>query len=311
MDVSIIVPAWNARAFLSGALSSALAQAGVTCEIIVADDASTDSTADLAEAFGASVRCLRLPRNGGPAAARNAALEAARGEWIAVLDADDAFLPGRLARLVAEAAGAGLDIIADNMWIEDATGKRRLFIDEPLDGGLEPIGFAFYARDNRLFRRGSNSGYLKPVFRRVFLQKHALRYDASLRIGEDFLLVAEALALGARFARLRDAYYIYVTRDGSISSRLSAVAAAAMVRGDERLLAAHRQRLTVYELQALRAHDRSLRDGAAYLDMVEALKRADLRATMRAGFGRPQAMRHLTMPVTARLRRAVRVLAAA
>jgi len=45
--------------------------------------------------------------------------------------------------------------------------------------------------------------------------------------------------------------------------------------------------------------------------MVEALKRADLRATMRAGFGRPQAMRHLTMPVTARLRRAARVLAAA
>ena len=311
MDVSIIIPAWNATAFLPGALSSALAQNGVTYEIIVADDASTDGTAAMAAAFGAGVRCLRLPQNGGPAAARNAALEAANGEWIAVLDADDTFLPGRLARLLAAAAGAGLDIIADNMWIENAAGARRLFINEPLDGGLEPIGFAFYARDNRLFARGSHSGYLKPVFRRAFLRKHALRYDVSLRIGEDFLLVAQALALGARFARLRDAYYIYVTRDGSISSRLSAAAAAAMVRGDERLLAAHGQNLTALERHALQAHDRSLRDGAAYLQMVEALKRADLRATMRAGLGRPQAVRHLTMPVAARLRRAARVLAAA
>ena len=311
MDVSIIVPAWNAKAFLGGALASAAAQDGVTYEIIVADDASTDGTGDIAEAFGGHVRCLRLQRNGGPAAARNAALAAANGDWIAVLDADDAFLPGRLARLLASAERAGLDIVADNMWIETASGARRLFIDEPLDGGLQTIGLAGYARDNRLFARGSHSGYLKPVFRRAFLRRHGLRYDTSLRIGEDFLLVAEALALGARFGRLRDAYYVYVTRDGSISSRLSAAAAAAMVLGDERLMAAHGQALTGGERRALQEHCRSLRDGAAYLDMVEALKRADIAATMRAGFGRPQAIRHWTMPVTARLRRAARAMAAA
>src|SRR4051812_4115270 len=101
--ISVIMPAYNAAGFISRAIDSALEQEGVALEVVVADDASRDDTLAVIRAWGerdGRVRCVGLDVNGGPARARNAAIEAARGEWIAVLDADDAILPGRLAHML-------------------------------------------------------------------------------------------------------------------------------------------------------------------------------------------------------------------
>ena len=215
VDVSVITPAWNAARTITRAIASALSQTDVSVEVIVADDASTDATADRVASMGEErVRVLRLPQNGGPAAARNAALAVAQGAWIAVLDADDMLLPGRLAGLVGAAVQHGLHIVTDNMWIEDAQGSRRLFVEEKLDGSLQPLGLAAYVASNRLFGAEPGEGYLKPLFSAAFLQQHALRYDVTTRVGEDFLLVAEAMALGARYGRVREAGYIYTTNVG-------------------------------------------------------------------------------------------------
>jgi GT2 family glycosyltransferase len=99
--VSVIVPARNAEHWLGEALASALSQHDIPLEIVVVDDASTDGTVALAEQHGAPVRCLRQATPRGAAAARNVAIAHARGELIAFLDADDRFLPGKLARQVA------------------------------------------------------------------------------------------------------------------------------------------------------------------------------------------------------------------
>ncbi|MFN7999123.1 MAG: glycosyltransferase family A protein [Bryobacteraceae bacterium] len=93
--VSVVIPAWNRAAFLGEAIASALGQEGGTVEVIVVDDGSSDETAEVAERFGEPVRVLRQA-HAGIGAARNRGVAAARGEWLAFLDADDVWPPGKL-----------------------------------------------------------------------------------------------------------------------------------------------------------------------------------------------------------------------
>lgn len=86
--VSVIVPAYNAARFLSGAVDNIRDQSYQPLEIIIVDDGSTDGTADLATSLGEDIRYVRQ-NNRGPAAARNTGLAMARGSVIAFLDADD------------------------------------------------------------------------------------------------------------------------------------------------------------------------------------------------------------------------------
>ena len=101
--VSIITPVYNAALWLPDTLASVRAQTFADWEQILVDDGSTDDSVALVEAAArddARYRLIRAPRNGGPSAARNLALDAARGRFIAFLDADDLWLPKKLARSV-------------------------------------------------------------------------------------------------------------------------------------------------------------------------------------------------------------------
>lgn len=101
--VSVVIPAFNAAATLRRTLDSVFAQTYAALEVIVVDDASTDETPDvIAEYSQSNFRSIRLSRNGGVSAARNVGIEAARGELIAFLDADDEWLPEKISRQIAE-----------------------------------------------------------------------------------------------------------------------------------------------------------------------------------------------------------------
>lgn len=93
--VSVVIPAYNAAATLPATLDSVLAQTYPRIEIIVVDDGSRDGTPDVLARYAPRVRGVRQD-NGGLAAARNAGLAAARGEFIALLDADDLCEPERI-----------------------------------------------------------------------------------------------------------------------------------------------------------------------------------------------------------------------
>lgn len=94
--ISVVIPAYNAQHSLRATLDSVFAQTWPNVEIIVVDDGSTDHTAELLAAYGGRVRTIRQP-NGGLARARRTGVEAARGEMIALMDADDLCRPERLA----------------------------------------------------------------------------------------------------------------------------------------------------------------------------------------------------------------------
>ncbi len=93
--ISVVIPAYNAAKFIARALASVQAQTVMPSEIIVVDDGSTDHTAMVVAALPGNVRLIRQA-NAGPAAARNHGAKLAEGDWIALLDADDAWLPTKL-----------------------------------------------------------------------------------------------------------------------------------------------------------------------------------------------------------------------
>jgi teichuronic acid biosynthesis glycosyltransferase TuaG len=102
--VSIVTPAWRAAAFVGKTIESVLAQGYPHWEMLVVDDCSPDDTAAVVDSYAARdprVKLIRQPQNGGAAMARNAALEAARGRYVAYLDSDDLWLPGKLERQLA------------------------------------------------------------------------------------------------------------------------------------------------------------------------------------------------------------------
>jgi len=100
LPVSVVIPAYNRADLIGRAISSALAQAPrPPAEVIVVDDASSDATADTAEAMG--VRVLRHDTNQGEAGARNTGIAAANQPWVALLDSDDEWLPHHLDQLWA------------------------------------------------------------------------------------------------------------------------------------------------------------------------------------------------------------------
>lgn len=96
-QLSVVIPTWNRAHVVCEAVESALAQRHGAVEVIVVDDASTDNTVEiLNHTFGAWIKVLRLATRRGPGAARNAGALLACGEFVAFLDSDDVWLPGKL-----------------------------------------------------------------------------------------------------------------------------------------------------------------------------------------------------------------------
>jgi glycosyltransferase involved in cell wall biosynthesis len=98
--VSVIIPVWNAESTIAEAIDSVLSQTFRDFELIVVDDGSTDRTPDILASYGDRIKTLRRA-NSGPAAARNAAVAAASGEYLAFIDSDDRWMPEMLARTAA------------------------------------------------------------------------------------------------------------------------------------------------------------------------------------------------------------------
>lgn len=99
--VSVVMPVFNGAAFIDDTIHSVLGQTFEDFELIVVDDASTDKTLEVVGQFGdARIRVIACKRNGGAAKARNRGVKAARGRYIAFIDADDLWQPSKLLRQV-------------------------------------------------------------------------------------------------------------------------------------------------------------------------------------------------------------------
>ncbi len=120
--VSVVIPAFDAEAYIEEALASVLAQSLAPVEVVVVDDGSRDGTAARAAAVDPRVRVLRQ-ENRGVSAARNAGVSAAQGAWVAFLDADDAWEPTKLEEQMAVARDPSLSAVHCGATLMDAQGR--------------------------------------------------------------------------------------------------------------------------------------------------------------------------------------------
>lgn len=125
--VTVIMPAYRAQAYIEAAVRSVMAQTLSDWELIVLDDCSGDGTPELVRALAREDARIRLVCNGenmGVARTRNRGLDMARGEYIALLDSDDVWLPEKLERQLARMKDTGADICYCSYAIVDAAGER-------------------------------------------------------------------------------------------------------------------------------------------------------------------------------------------
>lgn len=183
--VSVIIPTFNRASLVREALDSVLAQSSSPGEVIVVDDGSTDETEAVLAAVSGRFRYVRQDR-AGVSAARNHGIRLARGEWLAFLDSDDLWLPGKLAaqsRYVAENPGIRV-LQTEEIWVRN--GKRL----NPKLYHRKPSGYCF----DRLLERCLISPSAVMIHRSVF--DTVGDFDESLPACEDYDLW---LRIGCRY----------------------------------------------------------------------------------------------------------------
>ncbi|MEZ5567994.1 MAG: glycosyltransferase family A protein [Halioglobus sp.] len=215
--VSVVVPVHNGAPFLAEALDSARAQTIPDIELIVVDDGSTDTSAEVAQRHSCGVTVIRQP-NQGPASARNQGVAAARGEYLAFLDADDLWPQGRLAWQ--------LECFAQHPRTDMVQGRLQSF--RRGDSGLEVLGHPHHA----------HSLSTALVRREAFLRVGPL--DESLRYCEDVDWFFSASRTGLTIHRSERLALWYRRHAGNATNRHDLVR-----RYTLQVVARHRQRAMV------------------------------------------------------------------
>jgi succinoglycan biosynthesis protein ExoO len=213
MTVSVIIPVFNVPDIVARAIDSVMKQTLQPLEIIVVDDCSTDDTVAAIERLNNPlVRIVSTPKNVGCGPARNIGFKIAKGEWLALLDADDAWLPERLERLTAVGQSTGADFVADNVILWDAIADRQVRIGLDLPKPVNEITTIEFFRNDHNFNFSNMSwALLKPLMRRSFIEAKNIYYHEELHQGQgdDFVLYANLLFNGAKAVVTSDAYYLY------------------------------------------------------------------------------------------------------
>ncbi len=275
VDITFVTAAYNAASFIEAAIVSILSQTVQSIEVIVVDDASTDTTSDVVRsvmAHDTRVRLIRNENNVGPAASRNRALSVGRGSWFAVIDADDRIDPDRSRRLLDLAASTGADIVADNIErVFDhqiiSTTLRRSF--RPYWVLIDPVA---YFRHNTMFSSGLQLGYLKPMLRAKFLREYELLYSEGLRVGEDFDFCLRCLLADGRYVVTSESFYHYEIREGSLSWRLTGADLQQLMEAHRKAMSQGRRRGEKFDLAA-DEYMKALERANDFLTLVESLKR--------------------------------------
>ena len=202
-NISVIIPCYKAAATLRRAAASALADAPAGLELLLVDDGSPDDTGPLCDTLAAEdprVRALHRP-NGGAGAARNTGLDAARGNWVLFLDADDVLLPGLWAALAALSTEA--DMILFGLTRESGTTVTPAdFLAEGAYPDLQALGGALTPL---LFDTGLLAAPYPKLFRRSAVG--ALRFSTQLQINEDVLFNIQFLQNTPAIYCLHGVYY--------------------------------------------------------------------------------------------------------
>ena len=210
-NFSIVIAAYQAAATIADAVASALAQTHPALEVIVVDDGSTDDLVGALRPFGSDIKLIRK-ENGGGASARNAGTTAARGEFMAILDADDVYDPRRL-EVIAELARQrpDLDLVT--------TDARFIVEGEPTGTFLESNPFATSDQRSAILESAFLGGW--PAVRVSSLQKIG-GFDEEFAIAYDWDCWLRMIFSGSAAGLVPLPYYDYRLHPGSLAANRAA-----------------------------------------------------------------------------------------
>jgi glycosyltransferase involved in cell wall biosynthesis len=210
--VSVVIPAYDAEAYLAATIESVLAQTYRPIEVLVIDDGSHDGTVALARSFGDPVRVIEQA-NKGPAGARNTGFAEARGVIIALLDADDLWMPERLEACVdLLQTDPTVGFVTTDAYLieEDTPTDRRYYGDYQR--------FPFPARGAQLDEIAKrNFVFVSVVFDRRLFELVGARLDERLWGTEDYDLWTRFLLAGAEAGFVAEPLAWYRVRADSVS----------------------------------------------------------------------------------------------
>lgn len=207
--ISVLIPAYEAADTIGEAVESALTQSPPAFEVVVSDDGSTDDIEGALQPFRAHVRVVRGP-NAGLAAARNRAAAVARGDLLALLDADDVWRPGRVDALTAAAtARPDLAVLTTDAVIvrEGISDPQPYYATRRFDTDEQQMGIL---RSNFIF---GASAVWADVFRA------AGGYRPGTRYAEDWDLWLRLLLGGHRAGLIERSLYEYRRRSESLTGQ--------------------------------------------------------------------------------------------
>jgi glycosyltransferase involved in cell wall biosynthesis len=206
--ISVIIPTFNSGALVCSAIESAIKQTYQPLEIILVDDGSTDGTPELVRKFNGNIVYVRQ-ENKGVASARNTGIGLARGEFIAFLDADDQWLPEKIAKqLEAFKRNAEVGAVHSDLWYwHPGTGNKlaRKLGREKFTGDC----YANFFGENRVLT--SSIMVRKACFDKVGL------FDENLRLAEDWDMWAR-IARFFKFDYILEPLLYYRVHSGSLST---------------------------------------------------------------------------------------------
>ncbi|MCA9935692.1 MAG: glycosyltransferase, partial [Anaerolineales bacterium] len=210
--VSVMMPAYNAERFIAEAIESVLAQSYEQWELLVVNDGSKDRTAVITARYDDPRIRLINKENGGEATARNRAIKESRGEFIAYLDSDDAWLPHHLQVTVAYLqAHPEREAVYTDGYHYTPEGKRTKPLSARRRGPFEGDIFAQVVRASDVF-----GPPICVVLRHELVAQHQLRYDTRIVIGPDWDFFTRYSEL-ATFGYLDDKTCLYRVHQTNIT----------------------------------------------------------------------------------------------
>lgn len=215
MRFSIIIPAYNAEAYLQRCLDSIFSQEFDDYEVIVINDGSTDRTAALLEEYASIHPNLQVltQSNHGMSTARNRGIDKAKGEYILFVDSDDRLCPDALATLAPHLNGEDIICFGTQIYNENS----GIYTDNPIQPTTAMSGWDYF----NLYRLKSTPVHFvciwQRVYRRGFLKENSLYFVDGLRRAEDDLFTTMAMLHAQSVKTIANPLYIYHVRQGSIT----------------------------------------------------------------------------------------------
>ncbi len=203
-EISVIVPVYNAEAYIHRCINSLLAQTFDDFEVILVDDGSFDGSGAICDDYARKNSRVRVfhKENGGVASARQLGVDKARGEYTIHADPDDWVEPTMLEELYYRAKTETADMVICDFFVEE-NGNNSYRVQKPTNNSAEAI------LDDLLFNRLHGSLCNKLIRRNCYV-KNGIRFAEGLNTSEDFLVCLKVLKNNPKVQYLNRAFYHYV-----------------------------------------------------------------------------------------------------